>query len=364
MSDIKNLVCDFDNLYVAMNRCKKGVIWKDSVAGWVKNSIRNCRKLEESLFCGKYKIDSYTVFVIYEPKRRVIVSTRFKDRVFQRSLCDNYLTKEISRHFIYDNGACLKGKGTDFSRKRLCCHMQKFYRKHNNSGYVLKLDLHNYFGSTHHSVAKASMLKRLNSKWAYDEVCRIIDSFNQGETPDVGLGLGSQVTQLIQLAVLDDLDHYIKEKLKIKHYVRYMDDFVLLHEDKSYLRYCYSEIVKKIEKLGLELNAKKSQLFPIKQGIKFLGFRFNIADGGKIIKKILPEKIKKERRKLRKQVQLVKIGKLSRESVDDGFRAWVAHVSGKTAANKKGQPFSLKTDNYFVIKNMKEYYRSLWKKER
>ena len=242
--------------------------------------------------------------------------------------------------------------------------MQKFYRKHNNSGYVLKLDLHNYFGSTHHSVAKASMLKRLNSKWAYDEVCRIIDSFNQGETPDVGLGLGSQVTQLIQLAVLDDLDHYIKEKLKIKHYVRYMDDFVLLHEDKSYLRYCYSEIVKKIEKLGLELNAKKSQLFPIKQGIKFLGFRFNIADGGKIIKKILPEKIKKERRKLRKQVQLVKIGKLSRESVDDGFRAWVAHASGKTAENKKGQPFSLKTDNYFVIKNMKEYYRSLWKKER
>ena len=89
---------------------------------------------------------------------------------------------------------------------------------------------------------KAAIAKRVSDPGAYSEVCRIIDSFDHGPDPTVGMGLGSQVTQLSQLAVLDDLDHFIKEQLHIKFYVRYMDDFILLHPDKAYLRYCWMEI--------------------------------------------------------------------------------------------------------------------------
>ncbi len=83
-------------------------------------------------------------------------------------------------------------------------------------------------------------------------VCRIIDSF-PGE---VGLGLGSQISQIMELLVLNGLDHFIKERLHIKYYIRYMDDFILIHPDKDYLKYCLTEINKKIIELGLELNKK------------------------------------------------------------------------------------------------------------
>ena len=104
----------------------------------------------------------------------------------------------------------------------------------------------------------------MSDAWAVDKTVQIINSFDQGPDPDVGMGLGSQVTQLIELAVLDDLDHYIKEQLRVKPYERYMDDFILIHESKDYLRYCRSEIEKIVNSLGLSLNRKKTQIFPVK----------------------------------------------------------------------------------------------------
>ena len=100
-------------------------------------------------------------------------------------------------------------------------------------------------------------------------VSDIIDSFEG----DIGIGLGSQISQLLELAVLDDLDHFIKERLHIKYYLRYMDDFILIHEDKAYLQYCRKEIEKELTKIHLKLN-RKTSLYPLKQGVKFLQWRF------------------------------------------------------------------------------------------
>ena len=86
-----------------------------------------------------------------------------------------------------------------------------------------------------HDVAKTA-LRYIEDEWVLSHTDKIINSFNKGENPNIGMGLGSQITQLIQLAVLDKLDHYIKEELKIKYFVRYMDDLVLIHNDKEYLK--------------------------------------------------------------------------------------------------------------------------------
>ena len=142
-----------------MYECKKNVMWKDSVAGWVKNGLANCHRLNKQLMDDTYTIDKYSEFIIHEPKTREIVSTRFKDRVFQRSLCDNYLYEAVTKSFIFDNCACQVGKGTDFARRRLLIHMQRFFRKHGTDGYVLNCDIKNYFGSTPHSTAKAACAK-------------------------------------------------------------------------------------------------------------------------------------------------------------------------------------------------------------
>lgn len=346
INDIKEKVCKFENLYTAMLKCRKGIMWKDSAAGFVKNGLVNCFMLKDELMNNKYKIGAYTVFEITEPKRRVIVSTRIKDRVFQRSLCDNYLTERITRSFIYDNAACQTGKGTDFARNRLKCHLQRHFRKHGCKGYVLKCDISDYFGSTPHIVAFNAVCKHVPDSWAAAEVKRIIDSFTQGADPSKGMGLGSQVTQLIQLAVLDDLDHYIKEVLHIKGYVRYMDDFILIDESKEYLKYCREEIRLHLVKLGLQLSKKKTHIFPITQPLHFMGFSFRLAPTGKVVMRVLSKKVTRERRRLKKLIRRCKSGLMSRKQVDECFKSWVAHAS--------------KGDCYKLIISMTEYYYNLW----
>lgn len=347
MQNVKETVCSFENLYNALQVCKRNVCWKDSVANYTKNGLVNCAELREQLLNGTYELSKYTLFKIYEPKERDIVSTRIKDRVFQRSLCDNYLTEQITRSFIYDNCACQKGKGTKFARDRLKIHLQRFYRKHGTNGYVLKCDISNFFGSTPHSVAVAAVKKRVKDEWAAAEVERIIKSFNQGKNPDRGMGLGSQVTQLVELAVLDDFDHYVKEQLHVKHYIRYSDDFVLIHEDKEYLEKCKVLIERQIEALGLRLNQKKTQLFPVTQPVHFLGFSFRLTKTGKVVMKLLPEKVSHERRKLGKLVQRAEQGLMTREQVNECYTSWKAHA-------KQG-------DTYRLVNEMNHYYQNLWR---
>lgn len=358
---VKDTVCSFENLYAAMEVCKNGVIWKDSVAGWYKNGAINCAKLERDLMNGTYKLEEYTRFTIFEPKKRDIVSTRFKDRVFQRSLCDNYLTEQLRKHFIYDNGACLVGKGTDFARRRLECHMQRFFRRHGREGYVLKCDITNFFGSTPHWVVKEKVFKLIDDEWVKQELERIIDSFGTPESPDIGMGLGSQVTQLCQLAVLNDIDHAIKERKRIKHYVRYMDDFILIHEDKQVLQDCLAFIGEELAKLGLKLSAKKTQIFPITQAIHFLGFSYRLTKKGKVVKRVLREKLSHERRKLKRLIHFVRDGRMTRGKIDSCFRAWLAHATREPSPHRKGTPFIGRSNDFFAIERMKRFYKSLWR---
>lgn len=343
----KEKICSFEELYKAIFICKRNVMWKDSVAGFVKNALVNCYNLHQELMNDTYKLSPYSVFVVHEKKTRTIVSTRMRDRVVQRSLCDNYLTEYLTKSFIYDNCACLPGRGTDMARNRLKCHLQRFYRKHGLNGWVLKVDIHDFFGSTSHDVVKAAVAKRIPDQWVREQVYRIVDSFTH-IAPDRGMGLGSQITQLVQLAVLDDLDHYIKEVLRIKGYVRYMDDFILIHEDKNHLQYCQQEIIRILADLGLGVNEKKTGIQPVRNGIHFLGFSFRLTDTGKVLQTVLHKKVSKERRKLRKLVDRVNAGEMTKQHVDECYQAWRAHV-------EKGNCQSL-------LSRMDSYYVNLYKR--
>lgn len=339
ISNPKEICCSFENLYKAMQVAKKDIMWKDSTAGFVKNGISNCYKLHEELMNNTYKLSGYSVFEVHEKKTRIIVSTRIRDRVVQHSICDNYFYDQLTRGFIYDNCACLKGKGTDFARDRLKCHLQRFYRKYGLNGYVLKVDIHDYFGSTLHSVAKRAVDKRIPDEWVKSMVFDVIDSFTN-ISEDRGMGLGSQITQLVQLAVLDDLDHEIKERFRIKYYVRYMDDFILIHEDKEHLQYCLSIIEERLSELSLGLNTKKTNIQPICHGINFLGFNYKLNKNGKVRMKLQTGKISKERRKLKKLAQTI-----DRDSFCECYQSW--------------RSFAAKGNSYWVLSDMDDYYRQL-----
>lgn len=340
---IRTTVCSIKELHKAMRKCKKGVAWKDSVANFIHHGLLRCYKLKKSLNNETYRISAYIQFQVHEPKTRDIVSTRFVDRVFQRSLCDNYLTNEIQRDFIADNYACQVGKGNDKARLAMIRHMHEHFLEYGCNGYILKCDIHDYFGSTSHQVAKEST-KHVRDEWARQELYKIIDSFTQGEIPTIGMGLGSQVTQSVQLAVLDEMDKLITEKAKIKHYWRYMDDFYLIHIDKDYLKKCYKSIVNHLKSKGLTLNEKKSKIQKLTQPIHFLGFSYLLKPNGKISCKVLNKTVSKNRQKLKK---MIIIKGVSREECDNILKAILDHMK---KSNCRSQ-----------VNKMIRYYKDLWR---
>lgn len=327
----------YGSLRRALNRCCRNVRWKDSVIGYELHAPQRTHELLKAIRGGTYKISPYQRFIINEPKRREIVATRIADRQVQMALCEGGLYDDLVEHFIYDNCACQKGNGTDFCLKRIRKHLADFVRKHGSNGYVLKLDVHHFFPSTLHEVAKNAVKKRVTDQKACAMVCDVIDSFGG----DRGIGLGSQISQLVELAVLDDLDHFIKEQLHIKHYVRYMDDFVLIHEDKEYLKYCWKRIGEELEKIGLELN-EKSTLYPLSQGMKFLQWRFIVTESGKIVQKISPKKMGKQRRKMKKILYKEEAGEYAVGTALTSLTAWCANAA--------------RGDSYFQRRRMKHYY--------
>lgn len=340
MNEFENAIT-FDNLYEGLRKAKRSVMWKDSVAGYSLDGLKNTVALRESILRGDYEISPYQRFTIYEPKIREIVATRIRDRQFQRSLCDNILYSDMTRGFILDNCARQRGKGVDFALNRMEEHLRRYFRETGSTdGWVLKCDIHHYFPETPHDVAKEAVRKRVKDDRAYQAAADIIDSFG-GEK---GIGLGSQVSQLIELAVLDDLDHFIKERLRIRHYIRYMDDFILIHQDRATLENALREIRARVEALGLELN-HKTQIAMLRHGIRFLKWRFILTATGKVIRRMNSRSITKERRKLKKIAAKVKAGSIPREYMWESFQSWRANAE--------------RGNTHFAVRNMENLYRKL-----
>ena len=141
-----------------------------------------------------------------------------------------------------------------------------------------------------------------------------------------GLPLGYQTSQLLALLFLDEFDHFVKERLRIKYYTRYMDDFYLIHPDKDYLRYCKVEIEKFLTGLHLELN-EKTHIFPLRHGIDFLGFHTYISESGQIIRKLRHSSVKRMKGKIKEWKKEYPEGKVSRKEILDSWTAWDAHAA-------------------------------------
>nr|UWI32015.1 MAG: MatK/TrnK amino terminal region [Bacteriophage sp.] len=336
-------VTGYEALYRSMMKCKKGVMWKDSTAHFCLNGLTEVMKLEQSLMDGTYKERPGRIFTVYEPKRREILSISFRDRIYQRSLNDNAVYPMMAKSFIYDNCACQQGKGADFAMNRLNAHLQRYYRKHGKDGWVLQCDIKGYYPNMPHEVAEKKFAKHLD-EWTFAEVKKILDRFEG----DIGFNPGSQLIQIAGISVLDEMDHFVKEKLRVRHYLRYMDDFLLISDDKEFLRNCLENIKEYLKERGFELNEKTS-LYRISQGIKFLGFRFILTDTGKVIRLIKTESVKRERKKLRKLVRLAKKGKLTREKVDQCYESYKAHV-------RRGNTWKM-------LRRLDKFYEELWKED-
>lgn len=319
MTDFETM-CSFENLYDAYKKARSGKRDKSACAEFELRTLDNIAKLREELVNKTYKMQKYNTFLVHEPKERVVMASSFRDRIVQHSLCDNVFQKRILPHFIYDNYASQKGKGTHFGLRRLHKFMHQYYCNHGSEGWILKGDISKYFYSIDHDILKRQVQKLIQDKDILNLCNLIIDS-----TEGKGLPIGNQTSQAFALLYLNDLDHLIKDKMGIKYYGRYMDDFYIIMPEKEKLKKILGIVKQEVEKLGLSLNPK-TQIFPLKNGIDFLGFHSYLTDSGKIVKKIRRRSKNNAKRRLRKLLLMRKNGKTSKEKVLKSYNCWMNHA--------------------------------------
>lgn len=315
-------IYDFGNLFTAYNDSKSGKRWKNSTVRFEINALVELHHLQQALKEERYVLGPYNVFKVFEPKERTIKSIQFKHKVVQRSLCDNVLEPIFDRSFIYDNYACRKGKGTHAGLDRTAEFLRRHYRLHGLEGWILKCDIEKYFDSIDHEILKVIIRKHIKDVRVLKLLDDVLDSIPGGK----GLPLGNQTSQWFSVLFLNDFDHYIKERLGVKMYLRYMDDFVLIHRDKAFLQECKLAIVEYLKDLKLELN-HKSHIFPVKNGVDFLGFRLYLTDTGKVIRKVRRDSKDRVKRKLDKYQELYADGKRTKAQIVQSYGCWRGHAS-------------------------------------
>lgn len=317
-------VFSFRNLYKSYKVCCLGVGWKKSTQLYRANAIFNVAKAHRELMAGKFKTKGFYEFDIFERgKPRHIRAVHISERVVQRCLCDNALIPLLERSFIFDNGASMKGKGIDFALNRLEKHLHRFWNEHGTDGYVLTFDVHHFFDSIPHD-----HIRRILDKSVYDARVKALTEYFMDQFGPVGMGLGSQISQISALAALDGLDHSIKEKARIRYYGRYMDDGYLIHHSKAYLQKCRKSIIRFCRRLGFELNENKTQIRPIRRGVRFLKVRFLLTDTGRVVRLAPRKNTTSMRRKLKKFRKWVDDPK-RRFTFDDvrvSYTSWQGHI--------------------------------------
>ena len=313
MKEFRRL-CTFDALYRAFQQTKKGKRHKTEVIQFEENLSIELTELQESLLNGSYTMSKYKQFYVYEPKKRAVFACSYRDRIVLRWLCDQVLSPLLLPLFIYDNGACQPKKGPQFSRKRLTYHLSSFYKKHQTSGYALVCDISRYFVSIDQQILKNKLSVLIKNPFILSLVELIIDSFQELDTGK-GLPLGNQTSQLFALLYLHSLDQLIKEEFKITYYVRYMDDFILIHSDKSYLESCHQQLMVYLKNnLLLEMNPKTS-LIPIQSGIPYLGYRFMLTHSGRVRMKLKKESFNRIVKRIRHTKLMFSVGACSSRDV-------------------------------------------------
>lgn len=334
--------------------CRKNVRWKSSVQRYGFNLYRNTLKTHKKLQAGEDTFKGFYQFNIFERgKKRRIRSIHISERCIEKSLAFNSFVPMMKNSLIYDNSASLKGRGTDYARRRTLKHLRSWYHAHGWNGYVIVGDFSSFFDSIDHDVLLEIISKLFMDKRYFDFVSRSISHYGPR-----GLGLGSELNQIFAISVPNELDHYIKTVLGIKQYHRYNDDFYLFVETKEEAHKVLESIRAITKKLGITLSERKTYIAKISKGFTFLKKRYIPLPSGKVITKHHRRNITHERRMLKKFKKMIDEGEISYSIVRQQYASWRGYLKHTPASSTN---YSKKYKNeYRTIKQMDELYNRLF----
>jgi RNA-directed DNA polymerase len=303
-------ITDVDNIYLAYKKARKGKSWQNTIIRFDDDLDENIFNIRDSLIEKTFTTSPYIEKMIYEPKQRIIYKLPFNpDRVIQHALM-NVLEPIWSGLFIHDSYACRVGKGIHAGSRRT----MDFIRAVGPGAYCLKMDIRKFYPSIDHDILFEIVQRKIkcpDTLWLLED---IIYSISSGKN----VPIGNYTSQWLGNLYMNELDQFLKQEQKIRHYIRYCDDFILLHQDKKFL----GRMAEKIEGFlaeRLDLTLSKNDLFPVRQGIDFLGYR-HFPDRV-LVRKSTAKRIKRRMQDLP--------GKLSRGEISaDQYRSSIASTEG------------------------------------
>ena len=316
----------------------------------------NISRVKKTFEMGNYNGGIYNIFLIQEPKYRIIMSQNIYDKLINHVVATKFLLLVLDKSLIDTNIATRFNKGTHFGIKLIKKYLNLLK---GDTVYALKYDISKYFYNIDHEILMSLLKRKFKDQKVLEILKNIIDSTNKGYVNRAivklknneleridglnisfkekeikkeeinkiplyingkGLPIGNMTSQILAVFYLNELDHFIKERLGCKYYIRYMDDGVILSNDKEYLKRCLREIEKMVEKYKLRLNRKTKIINVSKEGLDFLGFRFCIYN--KVILKVRRDTKKRFKRKMK----LSKNGKFSDEQSLQIFNSYKGHL--------------------------------------
>jgi RNA-directed DNA polymerase len=320
-------VISFENLVFASRKAFQGKKERHTVSSFYFNMENEVILLREELMANTYLPQDYRIFEIREPKIRKICSSDFRDRVVHHAIC-NLLEPIFERRLIYDTYACRKNKGSHLALKRC----RQFTRQ---SHYFLKCDIKKYFDTVDHGVLKELLRRIIKDQRLLALMDQIIDHAVPGNPAGKGLPIGNLTSQHFANLYLGELDHFLKERVRLKGYVRYMDDFICFADDKAELHRLLDEIRCFVgDTLKLELKEKVTRIAPVTEGVPFLGFRVY-----RNLVRLQRVNLVRFRKKMKKKEVAYQEGRLSQSELVKSANSMIAHVSHANATALRRRDF-------------------------
>ncbi|MCF7793247.1 MAG: reverse transcriptase/maturase family protein [Candidatus Cloacimonetes bacterium] len=274
-------IYSWKNLVTAFKKARKSKRSKEEVADFEYNLENNLLNIQESLLQNNFSFSGYKHFIIKEPKERLISCAPFKDRVVHHAIC-NILEPILDKSMIADTFACRRGKGLHHAVRRAFWMYQQ-------CEYVYKFDIQKYFYTIDHEILLNKLQRKIKDSQLMNLLKSLLETYKSSsdyylpfEDDNIfdygrsrGLPIGNLTSQLFANYYLSEFDHFCKERLHQKFYIRYMDDILIFGDDKEILYRIKKEIEAFLSEIRLHVHPHKNAISKTKHGVNFLGFRYN-----------------------------------------------------------------------------------------
>lgn len=316
--ELWNALCSYGNLELAYKKARKHKTLKPYIIEFEKNLRDNLLLLRTELLLHLYRPQPLQTFILREPKTREISKSEFRDRVVHHALC-NAIEPIFEKSFIYDSYANRKGKGTLKALERFEHFRSKATRNNTKAAFALKADIRRYFENVNHGTLLEIIKDRISDERVIWLIKTILANYGKNSK---GMPLGNLTSQFFANVYLNKLDWFVKQQLRAKYYIRYVDDFVILHSSSEILEHHKLKIEEFLSKnLKLRLHPDKSKIIAVNRGVGFLGFR--VFNRHKLLGK---SNVGKTRRKLVTLKAEFDSGKISYDKIHSSFEGWLAYA--------------------------------------